>query len=52
MFFGIKSNTSMSNQGEFGGVTQELGQHDGQTSPNAGGNQIHMIFTRISKTIL
>jgi hypothetical protein len=51
MLFGITSNPSMYNQGEFGGVTQELGQHDGQTSPNAGKNQIHMSFARISKTI-
>ena len=52
MFFGITSNPSMYTQGEIGGVTQELGQHDGQTSPNAGGNQIHMSFARINKTIL
>ena len=42
----------MYNQGEFGGVTQELGQHDGQTSHNGGENEIHMSFARISKTIL
>ena len=52
MFFGITSNPSMYTKGEFGGVTQELGQHDGQTSPNGGKDQIHMSFTRISKTIL
>jgi hypothetical protein len=52
MFFGITSNPSMYTQWEFGGVTQELGQHDGQTSPNGGENQIHMSFARISKTIL
>ena len=52
MFIGITSNLSMYTQGEFGGVTQEMGQHDGQTSPNAGRNQIHMSFARISKTIL
>ena len=39
-------------QGEFGGVTHELGQHDGQKSPNAGGNQTPMSFARISNTIL
>ena len=52
MFFGITGNPSMYSQGEFGGVTQELGQHYGQTSPNGGENQIHMSSTRISKTIL
>jgi hypothetical protein len=52
MFFGITSNPSMYTQGEFGGVTQELGQHDGQTSPNGCENQILMSFARISKTIL
>jgi hypothetical protein len=36
---------------EFGGVTYELSQLDGQTSPNGGENQIHMSFERISKTI-
>jgi hypothetical protein len=48
MFFGIPSNPSMHTHGEFGGVTQELGQHDGQTSPNAGGNQTPMSSARIS----
>jgi hypothetical protein len=52
MFFGITSNPSMYTQGKFGGVTQELGQHYGQTSPNGGKNQIHTSFERISKTIL
>ena len=52
MFFGITSNPSIYTQGEFGGVTQELGQHDGQTSPNAGGNQTPMSFARMSNTIL
>ena len=52
MFFGITSNPSMYTQGEFGGVTQELVQHDGQTSPNGGKNQIHMSFARIIKTVL
>jgi hypothetical protein len=52
MFFGITNNPSMYTQGELRGVTQELGQHDGQTSPNEGENQIHMSFTRTSKTIL
>ena len=42
----------MYTQEEFGGVTQELGHHDGQTSPNEGGKQIHMSFARISKTIV
>jgi hypothetical protein len=46
------SNPSMYTQGEFGGLTQELIQHDGQTSPNGGENQIHMSFARIGKTIL
>ena len=41
----------MYTQGEFWGVTQELVQHDGQTSPNGGENQIHMSLARISKTI-
>ena len=41
----------MYTQVEFWGVTQELGQHDGQTLPNRGKNQIHMRFGRISKTI-
>ena len=50
MFFGITGNPSMYSQGEFGGVTQELGQHDGQTSPNGGENQIQMSFARISQT--
>jgi hypothetical protein len=49
MFFGITSNPSMYTQGEFGGVTQELGQHDGQTSPNGGENQIHMSFQELAK---
>jgi hypothetical protein len=52
MFFGITSNPAMYTQGEFGGVTQELGQHDVQTSPNGGENQIHMSFARISRTVL
>jgi hypothetical protein len=52
MFFGITSNPSMHTQGEFGVITQELVQHDGQTSPNGGENQIHMSFERISKTFL
>ena len=52
MFFGITSNPSMYTQGEFGGVTQELGQHDGQTSSNAGENKIPVRFARIGKTIL
>jgi hypothetical protein len=52
MFFGITSNPSMYTQGEFGGGTQELGQHDGQTSPNLGEIRIHMSFARIIKTIL
>jgi hypothetical protein len=52
MFFGITNNPSMYTQGEFGGVTQELVQHDGQTSPNGGEKQIHMSFARIIKTIL
>ena len=42
----------MYTQGEFWGVTQELGQHGGQTLPNGGKNQIHMSFGRISKAIL
>ena len=52
MFFGITSNSFMNTQGEFGGITQELGQNDGQTSPYAGGNQTPMSFARTSKTIL
>ena len=52
MFLGITSDPSMYTQWEFGGVTQELGQHDGQTSHNGGKNQIHMSFARIIKTIL
>jgi hypothetical protein len=52
MFFDITSNPSMYTQGEFWGFTQELVQHDGQTSLNEGKNQIHMSFARISKTIL
>ena len=52
MFFGIPSNPSMYSQGDFWGVTQELGQHDGQTSPNGGKNQIHVSSARMSKTIL
>jgi hypothetical protein len=36
--FGIRSNPSLYTQGEFGGVTQELVRHDGQTSPNGGEN--------------
>ena len=52
MFFGITSNPFMYTQWEFGGVTLELVQPDGQTSPNAGENQIPMSFARISKTIL
>ena len=52
MFFGITGNPSMYTQGEFWGVTQELGQHDGQTSHSGGENQIHMNFARMSKTIL
>ena len=52
MFFGITSNPSMYTQREFWGVTQELGQHDGQTLPNGGENHIHMGFERISKTVL
>ena len=52
MVFGTPSNPSMYTQGKFGGVTQELGQDDGQSSPNGGENQIHMSFARISKTIL
>ena len=52
MFFGIPSNPSMYSQQEFRGVTQELGQNDGQTSPNGGENHIPMGFERISKTIL
>ena len=52
MFFGNTSNPSMYIHMEFRGVTQELGQHDGQTSPNRGKNQIHISFERLSKTIL
>jgi hypothetical protein len=52
MFFGITSNLSMDTQGEFGGVNQELGQHNGRSSPNAGGKQTLMSFARTSKTIL
>ena len=52
MFFGITSNASLYMQGEFWGVTQELGQHDGQTSPIGGKNQIHVSSARMSKTIL
>jgi hypothetical protein len=52
MIFGSTRNPSMYTQGEFGGVTQELVQHDGQTYPNGGENQIHISFARISKTIL
>ena len=52
MFFGITSNASMYMQGGFWGVIQELGQPDGQTTPNRGKNQIHMSFGRISKSIL
>ena len=52
MFFGMTSNPSMYTQGEFGGVTQELVQPDGQTSPNTGENQITVSYTRIGKTIL
>ena len=33
MFFGITSNPSMYTQVEFWGITQELGQHGGQTLP-------------------
>jgi hypothetical protein len=42
----------MYTQGEFWGVTQELSQHDGQTSSNAGKNMILVRFARIGKTIL
>jgi hypothetical protein len=49
MFFGITSNPSMYTQWVFGGVTQELGQHDGQTSPSRGENQIHMSLQEIAK---
>ena len=52
MFFGITGNPSMYIHMEFWGVTQELGQHDGQTSPNRGKNQIHINFGRTSKIIL
>jgi hypothetical protein len=45
-FFGITSNPSMYTQGELGGVTQELVQHNGQTSPYGGENQIHKSFAR------
>ena len=51
MFFSITSNPSMYTQGDFLGVTQELGQHDGQTSPNGGENHLPIGFERISKTI-
>jgi hypothetical protein len=46
MFFGITSSPSMYTQGEFGGVTQEMGQHDGQTFSNAGKNKIPVSFAR------
>jgi hypothetical protein len=52
MFFGITINPSMYTQGEFGGVTQELGEHDGQTFSNAGENMILVSVARIGKTIL
>jgi hypothetical protein len=52
MFFGITSNPSMYTQVEFGGVNQELGQHDGQTSSIEEENQIPVSFERKSKTIL
>jgi hypothetical protein len=52
MFFGITSKPSMYTQDEFWGVTQERGQHDGQTSSNAGKNMIPLRFARIGKTIL
>ena len=42
----------MYTQGEFWGVTQELGQHDGQTSHSGGENHIPFGFERFSKTIL
>ena len=52
MFFGIESNPSMYTQGNFGCVTQELVQPDGQTSSNAGENKIPVRFARIGNTIL
>ena len=52
MFFGITINPSMYTQGEFWRITQELGQHDGQTSPNGGENHLPMGFERFIKTIL
>jgi hypothetical protein len=52
MFLRITSNPSMYTQGKCGCITQELGQHGGQTFLKGGENQIHMSFTRISKTSL
>ena len=52
MFVGITSNPYMFTQGEFGGITQELVQHDGQISPKGGKSQIPVRFERIIKTIL
>ena len=52
MFFGITVTPSMYTQGEFWGITQELVQPVGQTSPNTGENQITVSYTRIGKTIL
>ncbi len=52
MFFGIAINPSMYTKGDFWGVTQELGNHDGQTSPNGGENHLPMGFQRIIKTIM
>jgi hypothetical protein len=52
MFFGITSNPSMYTQWEFWGATQELGQHDIQTSSDEGKNPIPVRFVRIGNTVL
>jgi hypothetical protein len=46
--FGITSNPNMNTEGEFGGITQELGKHDGQISPNLGGNQTPFLASKVT----
>ena len=41
----------MYTQVEFWGITQELGQHGGQTLPGGGENKTNVSFARMSKTI-
>jgi hypothetical protein len=49
MFFGITINPSIYAQAEYGGVTHKLVQHDGQTSPYGGENQIPMSLQELAK---